>query len=112
MDLAFLGYLGGLGWTTRFSWPVVYSALFVVAVAYAISFVTFKGKLQWLLAGAVCGVVQVLIFIPTMIQRGTNWQSVSVMVVEWFAVGSIAALLALLVPTDRPKKAGRGTTYY
>jgi uncharacterized membrane-anchored protein YitT (DUF2179 family) len=104
--------LNGLGWSGRFSWSILYTALFVVAITYAVAFVLFKTKFAWLVAGILAGVVQILLYVPAMIQNGPNWASLPVMLFEWFVVGTVASLVALQVPTERPPSAKKGTPYY
>jgi uncharacterized membrane protein len=83
-------------------WPVIGRALFVIAIAYAIAFVILKSKFPWLVAGVVCGIVEILISVPYLLQNRTTWQSIALPLVEWFVVGSIAALVAMMVPVSRP----------
>jgi hypothetical protein len=112
-EFSLVGVLNGMEWMGRGSlWPLLARSAFVIAVAYVTTFIVWKTKFPWLVAGVVCGLLEILISIPYFLRDGTTWQSIALPVVEWFLVGSIATLVAMLVPADWPDKTKSRKTYY
>src|SRR5687768_7739845 len=101
-----------MGWTGRFGSTEVLVSLFIVAIAYAVAFKLWRTKSPWLVSGIVCVVAALLVLLRYMLETGFFIDKVLIDIVEWFVVGSVAGLVAMLVPEKPAGGTKKKPTYY
>ncbi|CAN5506721.1 hypothetical protein BH11ARM1_BH11ARM1_08860 [soil metagenome] len=77
--------------------------LVVLLISYIFAFVATSSKYSWLVAGAFCAVIACGLAYRAIMIAGFPAQRFAITAITWFVSGSIAGVVATLIPNAGPQ---------